>query len=517
MKEMEWIKDMVKVCINNDLTEEAKKNRFDELKTRFETFKLNEREIIKKTIREQFEVNDQIYLYSVLLFYIPKEEFAENVLDALLLGQFDVCTGSMLELQLSVYYKTFQSFYQKIRMLHRKNVTSFAEVLKIDFPYRDLKNRNKQRIVIVTEQLIGILHSPTAVVLRFAYVLKKLGYEILLMVCPDDKSLPEELWFHEGKVRSNEVFKDMPLEMSYKDELFVGYQINMTQGCLKEYHMMLSLIHTWNPYFVLDLGTANPVVDLISKFTTLAAWEMSIVCPVSEANILIRLGRTEDKLEQDYKEALLDHQVQLFMEENIPVLTEESSEQCDRSEMKLPEGRFLVAIVGNRLDIDINDAFIAVMQRILKDITCVDFVIIGEVDDLKKKLDNAAFQNRVYYLGFQNLMKVYPVLDLYLNPDRMGGGFSSAMALIAGLPVVTLPDCDVAYNVGEEFIIADYEEMIQTVIRYVSDKKYYEQKVEQARNYKEKNTDEKMERYVKKLLDGVVRQIEVMEKNDAGI
>ena len=59
--------------------------------------------------------------------------------------------------------------------------------------------------------------------------------------------------------------------------------------------------------------------------------------------------------------------------------------------------------------------------------------------------------------------------------------------------------------------------MIQTVIRYVSDKKYYEQKVEQARNYKEKNTDEKMERYVKKLLDGVVRQIEVMEKNDAGI
>ena len=185
--------------------------------------------------------------------------------------------------------------------------------------------------------------------------------------------------------------------------------------------------------------------------------------------------------------------------------------------MKLPEGRFLVAIVGNRLDIDINDAFIAVMQRILKDITCVDFVIIGEVDDLKKKLDNAAFQNRVYYLGFQNLMKVYPVLDLYLNPDRMGGGFSSAMALIAGLPVVTLPDCDVAYNVGEEFIIADYEEMIQTVIRYVSDKKYYEQKVEQARNYKEKNTDEKMERYVKKLLDGVVRQIEVMEKNDAGI
>ena len=114
-------------------------------------------------------------------------------------------------------------------------------------------------------------------------------------------------------------------------------------------------------------------------------------------------------------------------------------------------------------------------------------------------------------------MKVYRILDLYLNPDRLGGGFSSAMALIAGLPVVTLPNCDVAYNVGEEFVVSDYEEMMQTIKRYVSDRKFYEQKVEQAHSYKEKNTDAKMERYVKILLDKVIRKIEGMEQNDAGI
>lgn len=517
MKEIEWIKDMVKVCINNDLSENDKRNRFEELKMRYENFTLTERNLIKKTIKEQFEVNDQIYLYSVLLFYMAKEEFAESVLDALLLGQFDACTGSMLELQTRIYDKVFKNFYQKIRVFHRKNIDRFDENLMIDFPYLDVKSRNKRRIVIVTEQLISISHSPTSVVFRFAYALKKMGYEIILLVCPDNREISEELWYHNGEMGAIKRFFSEPLKISYQEELFVGYQIDMSQVCLKEYHMMLSLIYAWNPYFVLDLGTANPVVDLIEKFTTLVAWEMSISCPVSEAGILIRLGRTDDKLERDYKEALLENQVQLFMEENIPVLVEDSSEQCFRSEMKLPEERFLIAIVGNRLDTDINDTFIAIMQKILDDVSCVDFVIIGEVNDLKMKLDDEIFQNRVYYLGYQELMKVYSILDLYLNPDRLGGGFSSAMALIAGLPVVTLPNCDVAYNVGEEFVVSDYEEMMQTIKRYVSDKKFYEHKAEQAHSYKEKNTDAKMERYVKILLDKVIRKIEGMEQNDAGI
>lgn len=73
MKEIEWIKDMVKVCINNDLSENDKRNRFEELKMRYENFTLTERNLIKKTIKEQFEVNDQIYLYSVLLFYMANK------------------------------------------------------------------------------------------------------------------------------------------------------------------------------------------------------------------------------------------------------------------------------------------------------------------------------------------------------------------------------------------------------------------------------------------------------------
>lgn len=50
------------------------------------------------------------------------------------------------------------------------------------------------------------------------------------------------------------------------------------------------------------------------------------------------------------------------------------------------------------------------------------------------------------------------------------------MALMAGLPVVTLPACDVAYNVGGEFTVTTEEEMVDAVIRYASDDVFYAQK-----------------------------------------
>lgn len=112
-------------------------------------------------------------------------------------------------------------------------------------------------------------------------------------------------------------------------------------------------------------------------------------------------------------------------------------------------------------------------------------------------------------------MQVYRILDLYINPERHGGGFSSAMALNAGIPVVTLPDCDVAYNAGEEFIVKDYGSMTEAVEKYANDKEFYNQKTAAANRNAEKNTDQKLMEYMETLVDHVVRLIyEEEEKND---
>lgn len=517
MKEIEWIKSAMALCISNTTQESDKRVKLEELGEQYDSFSSTEKDTITTIIKTQFAAKDSIYVYSCFLHYMGgKEPFAEAIMDAILDGDYDAYTGSMLELQTRRYEEAFKWQYQKSRILHKRNVEKFDQNLQINYPYRKLADRNKKRVVIVTEQIVGTLHSPTKVVLNFAYILKKMGYEILLFSCPSDCILPEDTWFRSIIMRSLDKFISLPMKLEYRGEKFDGYQINMTQMGMKEYHMMLTMIYDWNPYFVFDLGTANPVVDLVTKFTTQVVFEMSILCPTSEGDIFVRTGFVGTELEDEYVRVLGDRQKQIFTDEKLPILMEEIEHKGCRAEMGLPENRFLVAIVGNRLDLEIHSEFIGIMNTMLYQLPDMDFVMIGKCENLRQQFGEEEFAERVHFLGFRrDLMSVYSVMDLYLNPKRKtGGGFSGAMALMADLPIVTLPDCDVSCMTGQEFVVADYEQMVETVVRYATDQEYYHKKVLEAQKCKVKNSDQKLEQYTKKILDQVFELMEERETKD---
>ena len=275
--------------------------------------------------------------------------------------------------------------------------------------------------------------------------------------------------------------------------------------------MMFSLIHAWNPYFILDLNTANPVVGLGGRFTTLVSLPMSMECPVSEGEILVRYAQLDEESEKKYAEALEDSQVQLIMKEKCPVLAENSYNNFTRRELGLPENKFLIAVVGNRLDQEIDREFVQTMKKILDKLPIATFVMIGD-NVIKEYFEDDIFKGRIHFLGYcKDLIGVYQVLNLYLNPRRMGGGFSAGMALQAGLSVVTLPDCDV-YDVvnccGEAFVVQDYQEMIETVGLYVNNLEFCERQKKYIKEYQAKNGEEQMIRWVKELLRGVTQIME---------
>lgn len=506
-----WIKNLVALCIDENDTGKEKRINFSKLEEEFNQFAYAERDAIREIMMTQFEINDLIYVLSCIIKYTKLEEFKEDLLLKILEGNFNCYMGSMLELQVVA---TIKGKYKQKRRLHKSNIDSFDKLLSVNYTYNQVSERKRNRIVIITEQLLSILHAPTNVVLNFAYVLQEyLGYEVLIFVCPCDERLPVDLWYHPIRMASVDEFKNVQLRIKYRNTIFEGYQINMTQESPKEYSMMLSLIHEWNPLFVFDMGTCNPVADLTAKYTTLVAMEMSITCPISEGKILIRLDKEDEDSEKEYAEAIAENQVQLFMKEKMPVLIEKSQNVYSRTENGLPNDKFLIVIVGNRLDTEIDAEFVDVMKCILKKKENIGFVFIGEVQRAKEYFENEIFRNHVFYLGYrEDLVGTYGMLDLYMNPKRGGGGFSSMMALAAGIPVVTLPNCDVAYNVGEEFVVQNYEEMIENVCRYIDDKEFYQEKKKCAQVNAERNSDEKMVDYVKTMIDGIIQIIDEQER-----
>ena len=505
-KALDWIKDLIAVVTTENLGESEKKGYFFELENKYNEFSNEEKKEIRNII-SRFEYNDLIFVLSSIIQYMNVDVFGEDIMKYLIKGDFDWLTGAMLELQVAVKVK---GQYAKKRIFHKKNITRFDKLLKLDYPYVKVENRNKKRIAIMTEHVLNELHAPTKVVLDFAYVLQEyMGYEVMIFACPCDARLPYDLWHNPVSINVNPEYKDFDMLINHKGKILRGYQVNMTQSSPKEYSMMLSMIYYWNPLFVFEMGAINPIMDVMNKFTTVVAMSMSIGCPISEGEILFRLDKTDDELEQIYSNSLNRGQKQIFADGKIPVVVKKSNKENNRSDFGLSDDQYLIAIVGNRLDVEVDDECVQLMKEILKQVHNVAFLIIGEVDTLKNKFTDTIFDERVLYLGFcEDLMGVYNIVDLYMNPQRKGGGFSSSMAIQAGVPVVTLPNCDVAYNVGEEFVVENYEQMKEIICKYATDSVFFEKQKEQAEVNSKRNSQDSMVKYVENAIGKIISEIE---------
>lgn len=505
---VEWIKKGVGLCVSaSELSEQEKRVRYAALEEEYLGFPSETQRQIRSMMRSQFDNNDLIYVLSQFLFYMKIKDFQTDTMEAVMRGSFDCYTSAMLEVQVRV---RLPEFYRERRMLHKKSIEAFRRELAPDCQSVPVEKRNKKRIAVVTEQLLSARHAPTRLALDIIYVLQKhLGYEILLFVCPSDRSAAlEGLWYLPGGVRSDVAVSNEVVKMSYREMEFLGYQVSMNGSRRADYQKMFALMKEWNPLFTFCMGVFNPIGDLIGSMNTLVSMGMTLDCPVSEGDILIRFGRKAADEEQKYEMALEAHQVQLFLEGQMPAMVERGSGSCLRSDIGVPEEQFLIAIVGNRLETELDTVFVDMMQRILERTTNTAFVIIGEITAAKILFEKEIFDDRIYYLGYrEDLADVYGVMDLYLNPKREGGGYSSALAIASGIPVVTLPNCDVAYNVGEEFVAEDEDAMLETVCRYAVDEAFYNKKKEQAQSRGNTDIEEQMTEYVRKMIDQISMHI----------
>lgn len=512
--EVEWIKSAISLSLERGKEKEEQKTEgFLKLEKEYLAFDQSRRDAIRTILYTQFEAHDIIYVLSNFVQYMNIYEFKEDIFEKIMDSDIDCYQKSMLELQLRVVVK---GFYEKRRRFHDKNVEDFGCELTFasKHSYCPVEKRNRKRIVIVTSQILDDNHSPTQVVLHTTYVLQQcLGYEVLLFVCPPDAGIKPELWYYPVHMRSQELFRNFSMRVEFRDTFFDGYQINMQKGCQKEYDMMLEIIHAWNPWFVLDMGSCNPVIDLTNHFTTLVSMGMSIECPVTEADILLRFEKLSESVEMEYQKVFeKTGQKQIFLEGTMPILMGETDEKCDRKELNLPEDDFLIVIVGNRLDEEISDEFVQILRAIVENEENVSFVFIGRGEKFLNRLSDDVFKNRIFFLGYCNkLMATYAPLNLYLNPKRMGGGYSAAYALAAGLPVVTLPECDVENMVGEHFVVQNYDEMIETVRKYLHDENFYKIQKKYAEEKASCNSVEKLTEYVSEMLQKIA---DVMEEKE---
>lgn len=161
----------------------------------------------------------------------------------------------------------------------------------------------------------------------------------------------------------------------------------------------------------------------------------------------------------------------------------EPAPPVSRDDLDVDGDAFVFAVVGARLDQDVQPDFVAVMKRLLETPRAVILMMgaYAGFDGLIKA--NPELQGRVRFLGFRNdVVSVLAACDACLNPDRAGGGRSGAYAQMAGLPVLSLKRGDVASTIGPERCFDTYDEMLAEADRLMTDSSHHERRRDDARS-----------------------------------
>ena len=197
----------------------------------------------------------------------------------------------------------------------------------------------------------------------------------------------------------------------------------------------------------------------------------------SEAQVLVSYMKSDAEYVQEAVK-YIKNQNQCM--EDIAVfggLKEDHNRNYIKEYFGIPEKSFAICLVGNRLDSEISPEFENLLKRVIERHPYVYVAIIG-----KMHRNLHLQENRVIKLGYQmELIDVLKVMDLYVNPVRKGGGGSASCALQAGVPVVSLINCDVAVNVGENFVCDDLQKMEQLIERYIEDNEFYNNQIEKVK------------------------------------
>lgn len=494
-----WMQKMLRACGHiEEYTVEDIQMIFPDIHQQYNTLSNQDKMEIKNILLNQLDKKDLLYVLSIMIkngaadTWIP---FALQVAEALNLNSV---VRSMLEAQINA---VGHNQYMVARNFHKNTVEQWSNAIPILKKYTNIKDRNANRIVIVTEQLISELHAPTKVVLDMAYLFQHImGMEVMIVALPCNAGKIGEIWYDSYVMNSTKEYEKSPILRKYKEEVFWGFQVSMELSNVRDYAMLLSYILEWNPLFVFSMGTTNPVADVLTYYTTVVAQSMSLTLPVSEAQILIDLGKNDSLIAQ------LPQTVIRF--EETPRYFGEAKCVHVRKMYGIDENQFVCVVVGNRLDREINEEFMYLIQELVRKNKKIAFAFIGNIGQIREMLENNIPCENLYFVNYcEDLLGIYKIMDLYVNPNRGGGGYSAAMAISSKLPVITLDHGDVMKHTGSDFTVSDYSKMCNNILRYVEDEQYRNVMRQKTILLGEKMTEDNMYSIMRKNVEEVIEVV----------
>lgn len=365
--------------------------------------------------------------------------------------------------------------------LFREVVEEFAEQMNCSLEPIPEEKRNSGTALVITEQFLAIQHGPTKTALdRCRALMTKLGKKVVLINTTEVISGLGEIPFFAG-IRANHMEEQADVrQQEWKGVQIPYYQCDGQMPDMEKLDGLLSEIRQMAPSIVVSIGGNSMLANLVNKMIpvlTVGLCPSDFEYTSTKYQALGRMLTKEDKMLLQHVGYTESHVIESVFTSSL----KPQSEHVTRTDAGLLENSFVMAVVGARLDEEVTDDFLEMVQSVLKENMQLVFIgffkkfetVLGRFPKLRRQAVN---------LGYcKDILSRIELCDLYLNPVRKGGGTSSVEAMFKGIPVVSLDYGDVAVNAGEDFCVKDYSEMAGKIEQYYEDADFHRQMSEKAK------------------------------------
>lgn len=323
-------------------------------------------------------------------------------------------------------------------------------------------HRTVRTAALVTNQFLSPQHQPSRDLLKQAMQLQARGVEVLIVntnMMPDRYHSP----FVPPFAAEIEASLDGRQILSYGGREFPIISSAAPGLTAAKVNGFIGAIDQADPDIVIAVGGSVLVADLLAAARPGLCLQTTTGYTVSLAPLILDFGGSTPPGGNDhYARAWRPFRLGLSLRRNPEPLT--------RADYDIGEGAFLAVVIGNRLDQEVDDAFLRLIGRLLAAEPRMEVAFAGTVEALPRRLAAQAGAGRLRCLGHVDRINgLLAVSDVYLNPRRTGGGASAMQALEEGVPVVTFATGDVASVAGDAHCVADADAYVTRTLALAAD------------------------------------------------
>lgn len=340
----------------------------------------------------------------------------------------------------------------------------------------DIKSvqRKKDTVLVMSIQYLGDGHAPTKTIMERCNTLKKIGKSVYFVNTTEQYEIYGVLPYFgmtAGKVIDG---YDKNSEIYMNGEKIAFWQLNKNQSIVEKFKQILEIIYDVKPEYVLSIGSGSILADLVSYIVPCAEMALTFSTLPYAINCIPIIGR---KLTANEKETINRD----VIESRFTFELKAQKNNFTRNQFDIPQNKFVAVIVGIRLDYEITDRFLEMLSKACEQ--GVYIIFAGIYDTYNDKIQNyPLLKENSKFIGYcEDMLALMEICDLYVNPERVGGGFSVIEAFYKGKPGVYLKYGDVFAAGGADFAVDTLEDMYYTILKYKDDKEFYEAQHEKAK------------------------------------